>query len=42
LGLKPFEKMPPEDLWKYSARHAPKLAGNVMAFLAVLLVHVAA
>jgi hypothetical protein len=42
LGLKPFEKMPPEDLWKYSARLAPKLAGDVQAFLAVLLVHVAA
>jgi hypothetical protein len=34
--------MRPEDLWDYSARLAPKLAGNVKAFLAVLLVHVAA
>src|SRR5512132_3452679 len=42
LGLESFGKMPPEDLWKYSARLAPKLAGNMKAFLIVLLVHVAA
>lgn len=42
LGLESFGKMPPEDLWAYSARLAPKLAGNVKAFLIVLLMHVAA
>jgi hypothetical protein len=40
LGLKPFKQMNPEDLWEYSAHLAPRLAGNVKAFLAVLLVHV--
>src|SRR5687767_5750034 len=34
--------MPPEGLWGYSARLAPKLAGNVKAFVVVLLKHGAA
>jgi predicted acylesterase/phospholipase RssA len=42
LGLKSLEKMSPEDLWNYSAGLAPTLAGNVKAFLAVLLVQVVA
>ena len=42
LGLLPFRGMRPEDLWAYAARLAPKLAGNVRAFLGVLVVHLAA
>jgi hypothetical protein len=42
LGLESFGAMRPDDLWDYSARLAPRLAGNGKAFVGVLLVHAAA
>ena len=41
-ALEGYRGLSPTDLWAYSARLAPKLAGDVRAFLVVLAIHLAA